>query len=202
MDLKRSFDIAASATALTVLSPVLATVAVVNSIYFQKSPIFLADRQGLAGKPFKMLKFRSLTGETDGNGLPLTEGERISRLGKFLRATAIDELPQLVNILKGDMSFVGPRPHYADEAIPPRYSDILDVRPGLTGPWQVEAIGKLIPSTDTERFEIESKYVKAKPTFIKDLQLMLKTIPAFTKGHDGETLKSAPAKKPDAPKMK
>lgn len=201
MSLKRAFDVAASATALAVLSPVLATVAVVSSIYFHKSPLYLADRQGVHGKPFKMLKFRSLTGETDGNGVPLTEGERITRLGKFLRATAIDELPQLVNILKGDMSFVGPRPHYPTEAIPPRYSDILDVRPGLTGPWQVEAIGKLLPSSDIERFEIESKYVKGNPTFIKDLQLMLKTIPAFTKGHDGETLTS-PVKKPDGFKPK
>lgn len=194
MDLKRAFDISASAIGIAFLSPVFAGIATVGALHFRSNPFHLVDRAGKGAEPFRMIKFRSLLDERDASGALLDESRRKTGFGRFLRGTALDELPQLINILKGDMSFVGPRPHLIDatgtELLPLEYSDILRVRPGLTGPWQVAAIGT--KTTPQDRLEAETRYVRSNPSLAKDMKLMIKTIPAFFKGHDGETIHVTP----------
>jgi len=193
MNLKRLFDAGASALGLIALSPVFAVVAVAGALHFRGNPIHLAARVGKDGQDFKMLKFKSLIDQTqDSSGRLLNEEDRTTGFGRFLRTTALDELPQLVNILKGDMSIVGPRPRapgfHGVDYIPPAYKDILSVRPGLTGPWQVAAIGSTEKNGTGNRLIHDLDYVRSKPSLSKDLLLMLKTLPAFIKGHDGESL--------------
>lgn len=193
MNLKRAFDIGASATGLAVLSPVFAIVALATAVHFRSNPFHVVARTGKNAVPFGMIKFRSLLDDHNVAGQHLTEDQRKDGFSRFLRGTAIDELPQLVNILKGDMSFVGPRPRLAgsvdpdgSDFVPLEYSDLLSVRPGLTGPWQVAAIGT--KTTVEQRLLLESEYTRSNPTFFKDMTLLIKTVPAFFKGHDGESL--------------
>lgn len=140
-----------------------------------------------------MLKFRTLKNDHVGNkdNRSAEELAEETLYGKFLSCTSLNELPQLINILNGDMSFVGPRPrapgNQGYEEIPKGYEDILSVRPGLTGPWQVAAIGKdRLPKQ--ARLDLDLSYIRNTPGLRKDLSLMLKTIPAFLLGHDGESL--------------
>lgn len=110
-------------------------------------------------------------------------------------------MPQLVNILKGDMSFVGPRPrdpvHVETDRVPEEFKDIFSVRPGLTGPWQVAAIGRETSLPYEERLRMDASYARSNPTLTKDVLLMLKTIPAFLHGHDGELLRKPGPKSDD-----
>ena len=108
--LKRAFDIAASASALVVLSPVLAITAYKVKKELGSPVLFRQTRPGLYGKPFEMIKFRTMKDALDKNGNPLLDSERLTEFGKKLRASSLDELPELWNVLTGDMSLVGPRP--------------------------------------------------------------------------------------------
>src|SRR5690554_4503267 len=107
---KRLFDIVASLTALILLSPVLLIVALLVRRKLGSPVFFRQTRPGLHGKPFEMIKFRSMLDAYDDNGQPLPNEQRLTRFGKLLRSTSLDELPELWNVLKGDMSLVGPRP--------------------------------------------------------------------------------------------
>lgn len=200
MSLKRAFDVSASAIGITLLSPVLAAVSLASLAHFRSNPLYYADRIGKDGEKFKMLKFKSMEEQHDENGALLPDEERGTSYGKFLRATAIDELPQLINIFKGDMSFVGPRPHSPDHLEVPEltteHKDILSVRPGLTGPWQVAAIGRESALPAEERLRLDASYARNNPTLAKDLMLIVRTIPALFRGHDGESLQKNRPKGP------
>ena len=134
--LKRVFDIAASLFGLVVLSPVMLVIALLIRVRMPGPAIFRQQRTGRYGKPFTICKFRSMTLDHDGSSVSVKGQSRITPLGAALRRHKLDELPELWNILKGDMSFVGPRPDM------PEYTDrltgeerrILELRPGLTGP--------------------------------------------------------------------
>lgn len=135
MACKRAFDILCSFLGLTVLSPVLLVVSVLVAVTSPGDVFFRQERIGKDGKPFRIFKFRSM--RKDNAGLKITTGNdsRITPVGRFLRKSKIDELPQLINVLVGDMSFVGPRPEVADyvNLYTPYQRQVLLVRPGITG---------------------------------------------------------------------
>lgn len=201
MSMKRAFDISAAAIGITLLSPVLAAISLASLAHFRTNPVYFAARAGKDGKEFRMLKFKSLNDAVNEDGKLLPDEKRSTPYGHFLRATALDELPQLINILKGDMSFVGPRHrdpvHVETDRVPEEFKDIFSVRPGLTGPWQVAAIGRETSLPYEERLRMDASYARNNPTLSKDVMIMLKTIPAFLYGHDGESLGKKPAPKSD-----
>lgn len=200
MRLKRVFDIVASSAGLVILSPVFLTAAAGSALRFRTSPFYRTGRIGKDLKPFDMIKFRSLTDEKGPDGALLPEDQRMTRYGRFLRITAVDELPQLWNILKGDMSFVGPRPRSGtrpSDYVPHSHRAIFSVRPGLTGPWQVASIGREEKMGLGERLQLDLSYVRQNPSLWGDIKLMAQTLPAVVRGHDGEVFSpSAPAKTP------
>ena len=156
---KRIFDIVLSGLALIILSPVIAIVALLVRVKLGSPVIFKQDRPGLNEKIFKMYKFRSMTDDRDENGELLPDEDRLPSFGKKLRSTSLDELPELVNIFKGDMSIVGPRPlsvvylPYYTEEERIRHT----VRPGLTGLAQIN--GRNAISWE-EKFRYDIEYVK------------------------------------------
>jgi lipopolysaccharide/colanic/teichoic acid biosynthesis glycosyltransferase len=136
---KRLFDIAVSGIALIALSPVLATVAIAVRCKLGRPVLFRQSRPGLLCKPFDLFKFRTMLDAKDAHGNPLPDASRMTRFGSFLRSTSLDELPELWNVLKGEMSLVGPRPLLMDYL--PLYSPSQlrrdEVRPGVTRVAQV-----------------------------------------------------------------
>lgn len=156
---KRFFDFVLSLMALVGLSPILLVLTVVGVIKMKGNPFFTQQRPGKDEKIFKLIKFRTMTCETDANGNLLPDEQRLTGYGKFLRSTSLDELPELINILKGDMSIVGPRPLLVEYL--PWYNETEkhrhDVRPGLTGWAQVNGRN----SVDWEtRFALDVEYVR------------------------------------------
>lgn len=137
--LKRALDFALSAIALVVLGPVLAVVALLVAIKMGRPVLFRQVRPGLAGRPFAMLKFRTMTDARDAQGELLADEQRLTRFGQWLRRTSLDELPELINVLKGEMSLVGPRPLLMEYL--PLYTQAQarrhEVAPGITGWAQV-----------------------------------------------------------------
>jgi len=177
--IKRIIDIVLSLLAIIILSPVLLMVAILVRIKLGSPVLFSQQRPGKDAKIFKMYKFRSMTDAKDKNGELLSDEVRLTSFGKKLRATSLDELPELFNILKGDMSIIGPRPLLVRYL--PLYSKEQktrhDVRPGLTGLAQVNgrnAIGW------TEKFAYDIQYVK-KVTFWGDLKILCATIASVFK---------------------
>ena len=137
--LKRLFDIIASTLGLLILAPVLGILAVLVWIKLGSPVLFRQVRPGLHARPFTIYKFRTMTEETDGSGRLLPDADRLSPFGRFLRRTRLDEMPELWNVLKGDMSLVGPRPllmEYLDRYTPEQ-ARRHEVRPGITGWAQV-----------------------------------------------------------------
>lgn len=171
---KRPMDIVLSLIALIVLSPLIAIVAILVRIKLGSPVIFKQQRPGLHEKIFTMYKFRTMTDERDENGELLPDSERLTKFGKLLRSTSLDELPELWNILKGDMSLVGPRPLLVEYL--PLYNDKQrrrhEVRPGLTGLAQVN--GRNAISWE-EKFELDVEYVD-RISFLKDIYIVLITI--------------------------
>ena len=157
--LKRVLDFSLSACALIVLSPILLVLTVVGAYKMKGNPFFTQLRPGKDEKIFKLIKFRSMTCETDKDGNLLPDEVRLTKYGKFLRSSSLDELPELVNILKGDMSIVGPRPllvkylPYYTQRERLRHS----VRPGLTG--YAQAHGRNAVSWE-EKFAMDVWYVE------------------------------------------
>lgn len=172
--IKRLFDIVGATTALVVLSPVYAATAYNVSKNLGAPVLFRQIRPGLYGKPFEMIKFRSMKDDIDADGNPLEDGERLTSFGKALRNTSLDELPELWNVIKGDMSLVGPRPLLMEYL--PLYNDEQarrhDVRPGITGYAQVN--GRNAIGWD-ERFALDTWYVDNQSLWL-DIQILFKTV--------------------------
>jgi len=199
-DPKRAFDVLASGSALIVLAPVIAVTAVAVRRTMGSPVLFRQVRPGLGAKPFELVKFRSMREAYDRAGRPLSDSERLTRFGRFLRSTSLDELPQLWNVLKGDMSLVGPRPLLMEYL--PRYSDHQarrhEVRPGITGWTQVSGRNALAWEN---KFELDVWYVDNR-SFLLDLKIILMTALRLVKpkgisaaGHETmpEFLGSSPA---------
>jgi lipopolysaccharide/colanic/teichoic acid biosynthesis glycosyltransferase len=176
---KRLIDIVASAVALVVLSPIIAVVAVLVALRLGRPVLFVQERPGRNARPFTMYKFRTMTSATGPDGRLLPDAERLTPFGRLLRSTSLDELPELWNILRGDMSLVGPRPLLM--AYLPRYSAHQarrhEVRPGLTGWAQVN--GRNATTWD-ERFDLDVWYVDHRSMRL-DLQILWKTVQAVVR---------------------
>lgn len=172
--IKRPQDFLCALLALVVLSPVMLVTAILVRIKLGTPVIFKQDRPGLNGKVFCLYKFRTMTDEKDENGNLLPDEIRLTRFGKILRSTSLDELPELINILKGDMAVVGPRPLLVRYL--PRYNERQarrhEVRPGFTGYAQVN--GRNTISWE-EKFDLDVKYVDS-ISFIDDWKIILKTV--------------------------
>lgn len=172
--LKRIFDISVSVVTLLLLAPVMALVAWQIRRRLGSPVLFRQVRPGLNGKPFKMVKFRTMRDAVDAQGNPLPDSERLTPFGTFLRSTSLDELPELWNVLKGDMSLVGPRPLLMEYL--PLYSAEQyrrhEVRPGVTGWAQVNGRNAL---SWEERFKLDVWYVDNR-SFWLDLKILLLTI--------------------------
>lgn len=172
--MKRLFDIFVSAGALIVLSPLMVCLALLIRVKLGAPVLFSQVRPGLNTGPFRMYKFRSMTNAHDAQGVLLPDAERLTPFGKFLRASSLDELPELFNILRGDMSLVGPRPLLM-EYLPlysARQARRHEVRPGLTGWAQVN--GRNALSWD-EKFELDVWYVENR-SFALDLKILWLTM--------------------------
>ena len=171
---KRMLDFTLSLGAIIVLSPVLLVLTVVGAAAMGGNPFFTQERPGKNEKIFKLIKFRTMNNKKDKKGNLLPDEKRLTSYGKWLRSTSLDEIPELFNILRGDMSIIGPRPllvkylPYYTKAQHHRH----DVRPGLTG--YAQAHGRNASTWD-ERFEYDLKYVK-KISFLGDVQIILDTI--------------------------
>lgn len=157
--IKRGIDIIASALLLIALSPVLLAVALAIRINMGSPVFFRQVRAGLYGRPFTILKFRTMVNAFDEDGRPLRDEKRLTSLGRFLRSTSLDELPELLNVLRGDMSLVGPRPllmEYLLDRYTPEQARRHEVKPGITGWAQVNGRNAL---TWEEKFKLDVWYV-------------------------------------------
>ena len=177
--MKRLIDIVIATTALILLSPIFILVAYKVSKNLGSPVFFLQDRPGKDGKLFKMIKFRSMKDAFDKNGNPLPDDQRITTFGHKLRATTFDEMPQLINVLKGDMSIVGPRPQMKDflEHYTPEQMRRHEVKPGMTGLAQVSGRNNL---SWEEKFELDAKYVDTHSIWL-DFKIMFKTVEVMLK---------------------
>lgn len=177
---KRILDLALALPAVIVLLPVLGAVAVLVRIKLGAPVLFRQMRPGLHGRPFALLKFRTMTDQCDAEGYLLPDAQRLTRLGQFLRATSLDELPELWNVLKGDMSLVGPRPLLMEYL--PRYSSEQarrhEVRPGITGWAQVN--GRNAISWE-EKFALDVWYVEHVRLGL-DVRILWRTLLQVMKG--------------------
>lgn len=155
---KRLLDIGLTLPALTVLSPLLALLALLVRVKLGTPVLFRQVRPGLHGKPFTIYKFRTMTEARDANGQLLPDAERLTKFGRFLRSASLDELPELINVLKGDMSLVGPRPLLMQylERYTPVQARRHEVRPGITGWAQINGRNAL---TWEQKFELDVWYV-------------------------------------------
>lgn len=189
--LKRTFDIGVALGGLIVLAPIFAVVAALIKCD-SRGPVFYAgDRIGQHGRPFKILKFRSMAVDADRQGPPITHRDdpRITRVGAFLRRTKLDELPQLWNVLKGEMSLVGPRPETPSYVAlyTPEQRKVLEVRPGISGlpqlsyrdeekhlspdSWEQDYVNVLMP----QKLALDLEYVQ-KRSFALDVQILARTV--------------------------
>lgn len=176
---KRPLDFLLSLLAIIVLSPLLLVLTVVGAVAMGGNPFFVQERPGKKDKNgqekiFKLIKFRTMSNKTDKDGNLLSDDVRLNRYGRLLRSTSLDELPELINILKGDMSIVGPRPLLVKYL--PLYSEEQrhrhDVRPGLTGLAQVH--GRNAVSWE-ERFRYDVAYVQ-NLSLVRDVKIILDTV--------------------------
>jgi exopolysaccharide biosynthesis polyprenyl glycosylphosphotransferase len=192
MALKRSLDIIVATAGLIVLLPVMCIVAVMIKLDSRGPVLFIQPRAGRKSVTFPILKFRTMVQDAEARisevvsmddlqepMFKLRDDPRVTRLGRFLRQTSLDELPQLINVLRGDMSLVGPRP----EALwlVERYSETerfrLEMRPGITGPMQVHGRGEL---TFQERLAVEREYVE-NYSLRKDIKILMRTVSAVVR---------------------
>lgn len=192
---KRQFDICCASLGILILSPLLLVVAIAVKISSPGGAFFLQERIGMNGKPFMIYKFRTMRRENNGLRITTSEDCRITTIGRFLRKLKIDELPQLFNVLKGDMSFVGPRPEVKEytELYTEEQRQIFLVRPGITGLASIyyrnesdilsmssdpnwTYIHKIMP----EKLQLDMIYIP-KASVCYDIQLILKTFVAIVK---------------------
>ena len=172
--IKRPLDLVLSLLAVIILSPLLLVLMILGSIFMRGNPFFVQERPGKDEKIFKLIKFRTMDNRKDAGGNLLPDEVRLNRYGRFLRSTSLDELPELFNIIKGDMAIVGPRPLLVKYL--PRYNEEQkhrhDVRPGLTG--YAQAHGRNAVSWE-DKFAMDVQYVD-NITFVGDLNIFSKTI--------------------------
>lgn len=177
---KRMLDVVCALTALVVFWWLYVVVAFLVRLFLGKPVLFKQKRPGFEEKLFEILKFRTMTDEYDEDGKLKSDDARLPRFGKFLRATSLDELPEVVNILRGEMSVVGPRPQLVRDLVfmSPEQRKRHDVLPGLTGLAQVNGRNAI---TWEDKFEYDLKYIE-KITFLGDAKIILQTIfKAFVK---------------------
>jgi lipopolysaccharide/colanic/teichoic acid biosynthesis glycosyltransferase len=171
---KRFFDTLFSIIALLILGPFMLFVSVLVKRKLGRPVLFRQIRPGLHGKPFQMLKFRTMRVALDANGKPLPDEQRMTPFGQLLRSTSIDELPELINVLKGDMSLVGPRPLLMEYL--PLYSEEQqrrhDVRPGITGWAQINGRNAI---SWQKKFELDLWYVKNQSLWL-DIKILFLTL--------------------------
>jgi lipopolysaccharide/colanic/teichoic acid biosynthesis glycosyltransferase len=155
---KRIFDLLLTILGLALLAPILLVVAVLVGIYHGSPVIFTQKRPGFKGTPFHIYKFRTMTDARDENGAPLPDADRLTRLGRFLRSSSLDELPELFNVLRGEMSLVGPRPLLMQylERYSPEQARRHDALPGITGWAQINGRNAL---TWDDKFRLDVWYV-------------------------------------------
>lgn len=172
--IKRLMDFVISFCAILVLSPILLLLTIIGAIVMGGNPFFTQDRPGKDEKIFKLIKFRTMTNAKDKDGNILPDADRLTKYGLFLRNTSLDEIPEVINILKGDMSIIGPRPLLIEYL--PYYNELEkhrhDVRPGLTGWAQVNGRNSI---SWEERFEYDVQYA-ANISFTFDLKIFFMTI--------------------------
>lgn len=172
--MKRTLDLMISLVLLVVFLPIILAISLVILIKMGRPVIFVQTRPGMGGKPFSMYKFRTMTNEKDDSGKLLPNEDRLSSLGKFLRSSSLDELPELVNVIKGDMSLVGPRPLLMEYL--ELYNDFEarrhEVRPGLTGYAQVNGRNNI---SWAKRFEMDIWYVDNQSLFL-DFSILFRTV--------------------------
>lgn len=172
--IKRGFDFICALFAMLLLWPVMLLLAVLVALIFGRPVLFSQTRPGLYGRPFKVLKFRTMTDDCDKSGVLLPDSDRLTPFGAFLRKSSLDELPQLINVLRGDISLVGPRPLLMEYL--PLYSSEQarrhDVRPGITGWAQIN--GRNTISWD-EKFNLDIWYVDNR-SFWLDFKILIFTV--------------------------
>jgi exopolysaccharide production protein ExoY len=195
---KRAIDIVGSAVLILLLLPLAVVISLAIVLGSRGPAVFVQQRVGRRGDPFSLMKFRTMVRDGDAvlaaclardpearieweTTRKLRDDPRITRIGRFLRRTSLDELPQLLNVLLGNMSLVGPRPVMEDELryFGYRTADVLSVRPGLTGLWAVSGRSEV---TYEERVELEYEYAVGW-SFLGDLSILLRTLPAIVRGH-------------------
>lgn len=183
--IKRLLDFVLSLCAIIVLSPIMLVLTIAGFFAMKGNPFFFQERPGLHEKIFTLIKFRTMTNEKDADGKLLHDEDRLTSYGKFLRSTSLDELPELFNILKGDLSIVGPRPLLVRYL--PFYTEEEhhrhDIRPGLTGYAQVH--GRNYVKWE-EKFKMDLWYVKH-VSFKTDLRILLDTVIVVLKRENIET---------------
>ena len=179
---KRPLDFFCALAAILCLSPILVVLTILGAIKMKGNPFFTQPRPGLNEKIFKLIKFRTMTCEKDASGILLPDEKRLTKYGKFIRSTSLDELPELFNILKGDMSLIGPRPllvqylpYYTEEE-----KHRHDIRPGLSGLAQINGRNFLMWN---ERIALDVQYAR-NITFIGDLKIILQTLVKVIKRSD------------------
>ncbi len=176
---KRLIDFILALVGIIVLSPLLLVLIILGAIFMGGNPFFTQERPGLNEKVFKLVKFRTMDNRRDANGDLLPDEVRLNRYGRFLRSTSLDELPELFNILVGDMSIIGPRPLLVRYL--PRYNEEQrhrhDVRPGLTG--YAQAHGRNSVSWE-DKFAMDVWYAR-NISFVLDCQIIIDTVKAVVK---------------------
>lgn len=180
--IKRPMDFILSLCAILVLSPFLLIFTIVGAIIMKGNPFFTQERPGKDEKIFKLIKFRTMTCETDENGELLPDDMRLTKYGKFIRSTSIDELPELLNILKGDMAIIGPRPQLVRDMLfmTAEQRKRHTVRPGLSGLAQVSGRNAIAWES---KISFDLEYIK-NITFIGDVKLILLTFVKVFKRED------------------
>ena len=192
--LKRALDVLGAALGLVLGSPFMLAAAIAILVEGGQPVLFVQQRAGRGGRPFRMLKFRTMVADAERRLGDLVDLEqlsepvfklrsdpRVTRVGRVLRRTSVDELPQLINVLRGDMSLVGPRPEQLElvaRYTPEQHRVRLSVKPGITGPMQVYGRGDL---TLAERLAVEREYVE-NLSLSRDLRLLALTVPAVRSG--------------------
>lgn len=186
--LKRLLDFLLSFLALSVLSPILLLLCIIGAVAMGGNPFFVQPRPGMKEKNgtekiFKLIKFRTMSNKTDANGNLLPDDVRLNGYGKLLRSTSLDELPELLNILVGDMSIVGPRPQLVRDMtfMTEQQRRRHDVRPGLTGLAQVSGRNNI---TWEQKFQFDLQYIDSGITLWGDIKIILQTVGKVLKRSD------------------
>jgi lipopolysaccharide/colanic/teichoic acid biosynthesis glycosyltransferase len=197
---KRLFDVAVSGIALLFLWPLFLVLAIAIKLDSKGTVFYKAERIGRHGEPFRMYKFRTMVANASEIGPSVTylNDPRVTKLGRYLRDTKLDELPQLINVVKGDMSMVGPRPETDDHIAlyNPEQREVLKVRPGITGLSQIacpneesriesaENLDRVYNDIMQGKLSLDLKYVMNGASMRKDLGILARTVPVILKSND------------------